>query len=73
MQLEIPLGHTEQQVFFAEISAQGANWVERLRSRARDAVDRMAWAGMMELVPELRARQAEVACLGADGCNLCNA
>ena len=29
-------------------------------------VDRMAWAGMMELVPELRARQAKVACLGAD-------
>jgi len=66
IQLEIPSGQTEQQVFFAEISAQGADWVERLRSRARDAVDRMAWAGMMELVPEVRARQGEVACLGAE-------
>jgi hypothetical protein len=49
MQLEIPEGVSEQQVIFDAISTQGPDWVAALRKRAADAVDRVTWAGMVDL------------------------
>ena len=59
MQVEIPPGLTEQQVFFELLSSQGSNWVARLRELARNAVDRMAWAAFAEILPELWAQQGD--------------
>ena len=59
MQVEIPPGLTEQQVFFELLSSQGSNWVARLRELARNAVDRMAWAAIVEILPELWAQQGD--------------
>lgn len=64
-QIEIAEGLTEQQVFSALIADRGADWVTALRQRAHDAVDRMAWAGMRELEPQLSALNREVAKLKA--------
>jgi len=58
-------GLTEQQVFSDLIAAQGADWVTGLRQRAHEAVDRVAWAGMRELEPQLSALKRDMAELKA--------
>jgi hypothetical protein len=60
-QLGIPQGVSEQQVFFEAITAGGADWVRGLRKDACDAVDRVAWAAMRELIPQDSAQQDEIA------------
>ena len=63
--IDIADGLTEQQVFSDLITAQGADWVTALRQRAHAAVDRMAWAGMPELEPQLSALKRGIAELKA--------
>ena len=60
MRVEIPPGLTEQQVFFELLSSQGSNWVARPRELARNAVDRMAWAAIVEILPELWAQKNKI-------------
>lgn len=59
MRVEIPPGLTEQQVFFELLSSQGSNWVAKLRELARNAVDRMAWAAIVEILPELWTQRGD--------------
>ena len=59
MQVEIPPGLTEQQVFFERLSSQESDAVAALRKLARNAVDRMAWAASMEILPELWTQKDE--------------
>lgn len=54
-QVEIPAALTEQQVFFEMLSAQ-SDWVPTLRKLACNVVDRMAWAAIMEILPDLWAQ-----------------
>ena len=59
MQVGIPPGITEQQVFFELLSSQGSNWVAKLRELARNAVDRLAWAAIVEILPELWTQRGD--------------
>lgn len=55
---KIPAGCSDQEAFFNAITANGSEWIARLREQGRRAVDHLAWRAMTdqkEVVKQLEA------------------
>jgi len=61
MHIEIPERLSEQEAVSNLIAEGGADFVSALRRSAHNAVDRMAWAGIHELVPQVAELNRTVA------------
>jgi hypothetical protein len=60
LKLDIPVGVTEQRVFFEAILGGGAPWLDRLRLASSDALDRIAWTTLTTFIPQRDHLEAEI-------------
>jgi len=60
LKLDIPVGMTEQRVFFEAILGGGAPWLDRLRLASSDALDRIAWTTLTTFIPQRDHLEAEI-------------
>jgi glycosyltransferase involved in cell wall biosynthesis len=60
LKLDIPAGVPEQRVFFEVIAAGGPRWLETFRGAISDALDRLAWAALLSVVPPGLEQDGEI-------------